>query len=71
MGDGQVPNTGTSDTSYGSSDEGIALANGMLYFANTGNDALWIVPSLTSPVRTTRTLPRPSSPWGRTPRPWR
>jgi YVTN family beta-propeller protein len=44
VGDGQVPNTGTSDTSYDSSDEGVALANGTLYFANTGNDTLSVVP---------------------------
>jgi YVTN family beta-propeller protein len=44
VGDGTVPNTGTSDFNYDSTDEGVALANGTLYFANTGNDTLSIVP---------------------------
>jgi YVTN family beta-propeller protein len=42
--DGAVPNTGTTDTNYDSTDEGVALANGTLYFADTGNDTLAMVP---------------------------
>jgi YVTN family beta-propeller protein len=44
VGDGEVPGTGTTDFNYDSTDEGVALAGGKLYFANTGNDTLSIVP---------------------------
>jgi len=44
VGDPPVPNTGTSDTSYESTDEGVALANGTLYFADTGDNKLAVVP---------------------------
>jgi YVTN family beta-propeller protein len=44
VGDPAVPNTGTSDTSYESTDEGVALANGTLYFADTGDNKLAVVP---------------------------
>ena len=44
VGDPPVPNTGTSDTSYESTDEGVALANDTLYFADTGDNKLAVVP---------------------------
>jgi YVTN family beta-propeller protein len=44
VGDPAVPNTGTSDTSYESTDEGVALANDTLYFADTGDNKLAVVP---------------------------
>jgi YVTN family beta-propeller protein len=44
VGDGLTPNTGTTDFNYDSSDEGVALSNDTLYFADTGNDTLAIVP---------------------------
>jgi YVTN family beta-propeller protein len=44
VGDREVPGTGTSDFNYDSTDEGVTLAGGKLYFANTGNNTLSIVP---------------------------
>src|ERR1700722_3568542 len=43
--DPPVPNTGTSDSNYSSTDEGIAMYGNTLYFADTGNDTLAVVPS--------------------------
>jgi YVTN family beta-propeller protein len=45
VGDPAVPNTGTSDSNYSSTDEGIAMYGNTLYFADTGNDTLAVVPS--------------------------
>jgi YVTN family beta-propeller protein len=45
VGDPAVPNTGTSDTNYSSTDEGVALFGNTLYFADTGNDTVAVVPS--------------------------
>jgi YVTN family beta-propeller protein len=45
VGDPAVPNTGTSDTNYSSTDEGIAMYGNTLYFADTGNDTVAVVPS--------------------------
>ena len=44
VGDREVPNTGTTDVSYDSTDEGVAISGGKLYFANTGNNTLAVVP---------------------------
>jgi hypothetical protein len=43
--DPPVPNTGTSDSNYSSTDEGIAMYGNTLYFADTGNDTVAVVPS--------------------------
>jgi YVTN family beta-propeller protein len=43
VGDSEVPNTNTEDFNYDSTDEGVALSNGVLYFADTGNDAVAVV----------------------------
>src|SRR3984957_1013689 len=43
--DPPVPNTGTSDTNYSGTDEGIALYGNTLYFAVAGNDTVAVVPS--------------------------
>jgi len=45
VGDPPVPNTGTSDTNYSGTDEGIAMYGNTLYFALTGDDAVGVVPS--------------------------
>jgi YVTN family beta-propeller protein len=45
VGDPAVPNTGTSDSNYSSTDEGIAMYGNTLYFADTGNDTVAVVPS--------------------------
>jgi YVTN family beta-propeller protein len=45
VGDPPVPNTGTSDTNYSSTDEGVAMYGNTLYFADTGNDTVAVVPS--------------------------
>jgi YVTN family beta-propeller protein len=45
VGDPAVPNTGTSDSNYSSTDEGIAIYGNTLYFADTGNDTVAVVPS--------------------------
>ena len=45
VGDPAVPNTGTSDTNYSGTDEGIAMYGNTLYFALTGDDAVGVVPS--------------------------
>jgi YVTN family beta-propeller protein len=39
----QVPNTGTSDTNYGSSEEGVAIYKDTLYFADTGSDSVAVI----------------------------
>jgi YVTN family beta-propeller protein len=41
--DGDVPGTGTSDTNYDSTDEGVAMYGNTLYFANTGNDTVGVL----------------------------
>jgi YVTN family beta-propeller protein len=38
-----VPNTGTEDTNYGSSEEGVAIYNDTLYFADTGSDSVAVI----------------------------
>jgi YVTN family beta-propeller protein len=43
VGDRQVPNTGTSDVNYDSTDEGVALSGDTLYFADTGNDTVAVI----------------------------
>jgi YVTN family beta-propeller protein len=45
VGDPAVPGTGTSDTNYSSTDEGVAMYGNTLYFADTGNDTVAVVPS--------------------------
>jgi YVTN family beta-propeller protein len=45
VGDPPVPGTGTSDTNYSSTDEGVAMYGNTLYFADTGNDTVAVVPS--------------------------
>jgi YVTN family beta-propeller protein len=41
--DTAVPNTGTDDTNYGSSEEGVALSGDTLYFADTGSDTVAVI----------------------------
>jgi YVTN family beta-propeller protein len=43
--DTQVPNTGTDDTNYGSSEEGVAIYGNTLYFADTGSDSVAVIDS--------------------------
>jgi YVTN family beta-propeller protein len=43
VGDRPVPNTGTSDISYDSSEQGVALSGDTLYFADTGNDTVAVI----------------------------
>jgi phospholipase C len=43
VGDREVPNTGTSDVNYDSTDEGVALSGDTLYFADTGNDTVAVI----------------------------
>jgi YVTN family beta-propeller protein len=38
-----VPNTGTEDTNYGSSEEGVAIYGDTLYFADTGSDTVAVI----------------------------
>ncbi|HEY2507714.1 MAG TPA: beta-propeller fold lactonase family protein [Streptosporangiaceae bacterium] len=45
VGDRDVPGTGTSDTNFDSSDEGIAMSGSTLYFANTGNNTVAVMDS--------------------------
>jgi phospholipase C len=45
VGDRAVPNTGTSDISYDSSEEGVAMYGNTLYFADTGNDTVAVIDS--------------------------
>jgi YVTN family beta-propeller protein len=45
VGDTFVPNTGTSDANYDSTDEGIAMYGNTLYFADTGNDTVAVIDS--------------------------
>jgi YVTN family beta-propeller protein len=45
VGDGLVPNTGTQDFNYDSSDEGVAMYGNTLYFADTGNDTVAVIDS--------------------------
>ncbi len=71
MGDGAVPNTGTTDTDYDSTDEGVALADNTLYFADTGNDTLAIVPVADLTVKNYENPTETLVPVGRIPRPWR
>jgi YVTN family beta-propeller protein len=40
-----VPNTGTEDTNYGSSEEGVAMYGNTLYFADTGSDTVAVIDS--------------------------
>jgi YVTN family beta-propeller protein len=49
--DGTVPNTGTTDTSYDSTDEGVAISGTTLYFADTGNDTVAAVPTTALTVK--------------------
>jgi YVTN family beta-propeller protein len=42
-GDGLVPNTGTEDFNYDSTNEGVAMSGSTLYFANTGNDTVGVL----------------------------
>src|ERR1700727_1382002 len=44
VGDPPVPNTGTDDDNYSGTDEGVAMYGNTLYFADTGNDTLAVVP---------------------------
>jgi YVTN family beta-propeller protein len=41
--DTAVPNTGTDDTNYGSSEEGVAIHGDTLYFADTGSDSVAVI----------------------------
>jgi YVTN family beta-propeller protein len=43
VGDSLVPNTGTQDFNYDSSEEGVALHGDTLYFADTGNDTVAVI----------------------------
>ena len=43
VGDGLVPNTGTQDFNYDSSEEGVALHGDTLFFADTGNDTVAVI----------------------------
>ena len=45
VGDGEVPNTGTSDFNFDSTDEGVAMHGNTLYFANTGNNTVAVIDS--------------------------
>src|ERR1700734_1019600 len=47
VGDRAVPGTGTSDISYDSSEEGVAMYGNTLYFADTGNDTVAVIDSAT------------------------
>src|ERR1700683_2542761 len=47
VGDRAVPNTGTSDISYDSSEEGVAMYGNTLYFADTGNDPVAMIDAAT------------------------
>jgi YVTN family beta-propeller protein len=38
-----VPNTGTEDTNYGSSEQGVAIYKDTLYFADTGSDSVAVI----------------------------
>src|ERR1700683_4556852 len=46
-GDRALPNTGTSDISYDSSEEGVAMYGNTLYFADTGNDTVAVIDAAT------------------------
>jgi YVTN family beta-propeller protein len=41
--DTEVPGTGTEDTNYGSSEEGVAMYGNTLYFADTGSDTVAVI----------------------------
>ena len=43
VGDRLVPNTGTQDFNYDSSEEGVAMHGDTLYFADTGNDTVAVI----------------------------
>ena len=45
VGDTPVPNTGTQDFNYDSTDEGVAMYGNTLYFADTGNDTVAVIDS--------------------------
>ena len=45
VGDPAVPNTGTDDTNYSGTDEGIAMYGNTLYFALTGDDEVAVIDS--------------------------
>jgi YVTN family beta-propeller protein len=47
VGDPEVPNTGTEDFNYSSTDEGVVLDGSKLYFADTGNDTVAVIDSAT------------------------
>ena len=47
VGDRPVPNTGTSDISYDSSEQGVAMSGDTLYFADTGNDTVAVINAAT------------------------
>jgi YVTN family beta-propeller protein len=47
VGDPEVPNTGTEDFNYSSTDEGVAMYGNTLYFADTGNDTVAVIDSAT------------------------
>jgi YVTN family beta-propeller protein len=43
VGDPEVPNTGTQDFNYSSTNEGVAISGDTLYFADTGNDTVAVI----------------------------
>jgi YVTN family beta-propeller protein len=43
VGDPEVPNTGTEDFNYSSTNEGVAISGDTLYFADTGNDTVAVI----------------------------
>jgi YVTN family beta-propeller protein len=43
--DPAIPNTGTDDTNYSSVDEGVAMYDNTLYFADAGNDTVAVINS--------------------------
>jgi YVTN family beta-propeller protein len=47
VGDRPIPNTGTSDISYDSSEQGVAMSGDTLYFADTGNDTVAVINAAT------------------------
>ena len=51
VGDSLTPNTGTTDVSYDSTDEGEAMYGSTLYFADTGNDTVAVLNSAALSVK--------------------
>src|ERR1700722_15859441 len=45
VGDRLVPNAGTEDFNFDSTDEGVAMSGNNLYFADTGNDTVAVIDS--------------------------